>query len=272
MARSSTKAQRRLMIKWVVALGAILAVMVGIVLLLPKPAESVPEPTPTETTYTPRPTTSNEQFTYDDFGFLSCTTRPSVAGIDVSYHQGVIDWALVAENGVRFAFIRLGYRGYEDGQLHEDAQARRNLAEAKAQGLLIGAYLFSQAITPEEAAQEAAFALEILGDVQLDLPLAFDWEYVSDSARTAEVSSETLMECVDTFCSAVEAAGVEPMVYFNQDLAKTKLKLKELDYPFWLAKYSDNLDYSYLVRCWQYTDKGRIPGIEGFVDIDLYFP
>ena len=86
------------------------------------------------------------------------------------------------------------------------------------------------------------------------------------------MDSDTLMACVDTFCTAVKAAEIEPMVYFNQDLAKTKLRLKELDYPFWLAKYSDNLDYSYQVRCWQYTDQGQVPGIEGFVDIDLYFP
>ena len=270
MPRIATKAQRKLLVKWVVALAAVLAVMVCVVLLLPDPPE--PKSEPKETTYRPRPTTSNEQFKYDDNGFLSCTTRPSVPGIDVSYHQGVIDWQQVAESGVHFAFIRLGYRGYQDGQLHEDEQAKRNLREAKAAGLMIGAYIFSQAINTQEAAAEAAFALEILGDTRLDLPLVFDWEYVNNSARTAEVDSDTLMACVDTFCTAVEAAGIEPMVYFNQDLAKTKLKLQELDCPFWLAKYSDNLDYTYQVRCWQYTDKGQIPGIQGFVDIDLYFP
>lgn len=272
MAQLSLKKQKKLMVKWIIALSAVLAVMVCIILLLPKPKpEPKSEPT-VQTTRMPRPTTSNEQFTYDDFGFLSCTTRPSIPGIDVSYHQGVIDWQQVAENGVHFAFIRLGYRGYQDGKLHEDEQAKRNLKEARAQGLEIGAYFFSQAVDPEEAAAEAAFALEILGDTQLDFPLVYDWEYISDSARTAEVDSDTLMACVDTFCTAVKAAEIEPMVYFNQDLAKTKLRLNELDYPFWLAKYSDNLDYSYQVRCWQYTDQGQVPGIEGFVDIDLYFP
>jgi GH25 family lysozyme M1 (1,4-beta-N-acetylmuramidase) len=271
MPRISIKTQCKLLIKWVVALAAVLAVMFCVVMLLPDPPEPQSEPT-VQTTLAPRPTTSNEQFIYDDNGFLSCTTRPSIPGIDVSYHQGVIDWQQVVENGVQFAFIRLGYRGYQDGQLHEDEQAKQNLKEAKAAGLKIGAYFFSQALNTEEAAAEAAFALEILGDTKLDFPLVYDWEYISDSARTAPVDSDTLMACVDTFCTAVEAAGIEPMVYFNQDLAKTKLRVKELDCPLWLAKYSDNLNYTYQVRCWQYTDKGQIPGIEGFVDIDLYFP
>ena len=268
MPRISIKNQKKLLVKWVIALAAVLVVMVCVALLL-RPAPPEPEPpTQPKTNY---PTTSSDEFVYNDNGFLICTTRPSLPGIDVSHHQGVIDWEQVALAGVEFAMIRLAYRGYEDGALHEDEQAKRNLEQAKAAGLMIGGYVFSQAVSTEEAAEEAAFALEILADTRLDLPLVYDWEYVSDSARTAGVDSDTLMACVNTFCAAVEAADMEPMVYFNQDLAKTKLKLKELDCPFWLAKYADNLNYAYPVRCWQYTDKGQIDGIDGYVDIDLYF-
>lgn len=268
MARAGTKKEKKLLIKWIIALVAVLAVMVCIAMLL-KPRQPEQETPPPETT---RPTTSNDNFIYDDHGFLSSTTRPSIPGIDVSHHQGTIDWQQVRDAGVEFAIIRLGYRGYQDGLLHMDEQARRNLAEAKSAGLKIGAYFFSQATDAAEAVEEAEFALEILGDTKLDLPLVFDWEYVNDSARTANVTSETLMSCVHSFCGAVNQAGFEPMVYFNQDLARTKLDLDALEYPFWLAKYSDDLAYSHEVRCWQYTDKGRIPGIDENVDIDLYFP
>ena len=272
MLQVKKKSERKLLVQWTVALSAVLAVMVCVALLLRPPApERIQEP-PVETTSRPRPTTSNEAFVYDDFGFLSCTTRPSIPGIDVSHHQGIIDWDQVADAGVEFAFIRLAYRGFKDGELHADEQVHQNLAGAKAAGLKIGAYIFSQAISTQEAAEEAAYALALLGDTKLDFPLVYDWEYVIDTARTAEVSADTLMACVETFCAAVETAGAEPMVYFNQDLAKTKLELDRLDCPLWLAKYADELRYSHQVRCWQYTDRGQIPGISEYVDIDLYFP
>ena len=266
MGRAATKRERRLLVKWIVALVAVLAVMGGVALVL-LPPDTAPTTLPVTD-----PTAAAERFIVDDRGFLSSTARPSIPGIDVSHHQGTVDWAQVAGAGVEFAFIRLGYRGLQDGELHEDEQVRQNLAGAKAAGLKIGAYFFSQAIDADEAVAEARFALELLGDTELDLPLVYDWEYVTDSARTAQVSGQTLMACVRGFCGTVEQAGYEPMVYFNQDLARTKLDLDALEYPFWLAKYSEELDYEYEVRCWQYTDKGRIPGIDENVDIDLYFP
>lgn len=268
MARAATKKERRLLIKWMFALTAVLAVMIGMALLL-RPAEKTTQDLPQQTT---APTVADLEFIRDDNGFLACTTQLSVPGIDVSHHQGTIRWEEVRDAGVEFAIIRLGYRKSKDGTLHEDEQARRNLAQAKAAGLKIGAYLFSQAVNEDEAAQEAAFALEILGDTELDLPLVFDWEQVSDSTRTTDVSAETLMGCVRRFCGDVERAGYKPMVYFNQDLARTRLDLQELEYPFWLAMYSEDLRFDYPVQCWQYTDQGRIPGIDEYVDIDLYFP
>ena len=266
MARAGTKKERKLMAKWLMALTAVAAVMTGIVLLLQTRQTQPPTPEPTT------PTAVKEEFHLNDQGFLASTTRASIPGIDVSHHQGTIDWPQVAQAGVEFAIIRLGYRSYQDGLLHEDRQVHENLAGARAAGLKIGAYFFSQATTEAEALEEAQFALEILGETALDLPLVFDWEYVSDSVPTAQVDGQTLMACLRRFCSTVEQAGQEPMVYFNQDLARTLLDLEALEYPFWLAKYTDDLDYPYEVRCWQYTDQGRIPGIQENVDIDLYFP
>ena len=268
MGRSKTKKERKLLAKWILALAAVLAVLACMALLLrPRMPEQTPSPT-----QSPQPTTSNEQLEYDANGFFTCTNRVSIPGIDVSHHQGVIDWQQVKAAGVEFAIIRLGYRGFRDGQLHLDQQVQYNLTEARAAGLKIGAYFFSQALDTAEAVEEANFALNILGEIKLDLPMVFDWEYVSETARTADVTGESLMESTRAFCRAVEQAGYEPMVYFNQDLANTKLDLDALGYPLWLAKYDEKLDFTHQVRCWQYTDKGRIPGIDEYVDIDLYFP
>lgn len=268
MPRGKTKAGPKLLMQWILALSSVLAVMIGIALFL-KPEEPSRQAPPPETTH---PTTSTKDYVYDKNGFLSCTTKASIPGIDVSHHQGQIDWAQVKASGIEFAIIRLGYRGYQDGKLHVDEQVEQNLTGAKAAGLKIGAYIFSQATNTAEAVEEAQFALQILGETSLDLPLVYDWEYISDSARTAHVDGDTLMACVRAFCGEAEQAGFEPMVYFNQDLAKTKLDLEALQYPFWLAMYSDSLRFAHEVRCWQYTDSGSVPGIHGNVDIDLYFP
>lgn len=224
-----------------------------------RPAEVLPSP------YTP-----------EDFvlvgDFIQCTKGASVVGIDVSSHQGAIDWQTVAASGVKFAIIRLGYRGYESGTLHEDTYARQNLAGAKAAGLKVGAYFFSQAIDEAEAKAEATYALEILDGFRLDMPLVYDWEYVSESARTGAVSGQLLMACTKAFCAEVEKAGYGAMVYFNTSQGRDRLKLEELtQYPWWLAKYDMETAFLCRVDIWQYTDQGSIPGVQGNVDVDLMF-
>ena len=204
--------------------------------------------------------------------FLQCTIGSTVVGIDVSSHQGRIDWELVAASGVKFAFIRLGYRGYGDGSLNEDAYAQENLAGAKAAGLKVGAYFFSQAVDAQEAREEADYALEILNGFALDLPLVFDWEYISLEARTGTVGRTTLTEATVAFCDAVKEAGYGPMVYFNTNQGRFRLDLQALEeYPWWLAKYDMGTEFLCKVDLWQYTDQGSVPGINGNVDIDLMF-
>lgn len=210
-----------------------------------------------------------------DFGydgvFLECLTGSSKPGIDVSSHQGKIDWPMVAQAGVEFVFVRLGYRGYETGLLHEDIYAKTNLQEARAAGLQVGAYFFSQAISVQEARAEAEFALRVLDGFALDLPLVYDWEYISETARTGKVSKQTLMACVTSYCDAVEEAGYSPMMYFNRHMAESHLELEELTrYPFWLAMYTDKMTYPNRVHFWQYSDKGQVPGIQGYVDLDVW--
>ena len=233
-------------------------------------------PTVPKPTLIPNPLDQNG-FAYDQNGYLTCLTAESWLGVDVSEHQGQIQWAPVAEAGIRFAMVRLGYRGWgEEGAIRADVRGLENLQGAADAGLRVGVYFFSQAISVEEAIEEAQFVLQLLDGRQLDLPVVFDWETVSaEDARTANVKRSTLNACALAFCREIENAGYEAMVYFNLELAKWKLDLlaiQEAEFDFWLAMYSDSLRYAYQVRMWQYTDSGSVPGIKGKVDMDLYFP
>ncbi|MCD7756488.1 MAG: glycoside hydrolase family 25 protein [Firmicutes bacterium] len=222
------------------------------------------------------PTLHENPYTVSDFAqdgaFLTCTAGRSSVGIDVSSHQQDIDWQAVAASGVEFAFVRVGYRSYSSGEIQADAYAMDNLTQAQAAGLAVGAYFFSQAISVEEALEEAAFALEQLEGIALELPLVYDWEYISESARTGQVDGQTLTDCTIAFCQAVEAAGQTPMVYFNTSQALNMLDMEALaGYGLWLAKYEGGMDFPYRVDFWQYTNTGTVPGITGNVDIDLRF-
>ena len=205
-------------------------------------------------------------------GYVTCTAGPARLGIDVSEHQDRIDWEQVRAAGFDFAFIRIGYRGDSVGRILEDDRARENLAGAKAAGMDVGVYFYAQAIDPAEALEEAQWCLDFLDGEALDLPVVYDWEWVSAEARTGSMDKATLTECVNTFCEAIGQGGYEAMIYFNNHVSRDLLDLKQLQsYPFWLAQYKDQLDYPWQVDVWQYTEKGTVPGIEGNVDIDLMF-
>ena len=205
--------------------------------------------------------------------YLGCIKAGTIPGIDVSYYQGKIDWEKVKASGIEFAIIRLGYRGYgQEGKLVEDQMAYENLEGALDAGLKVGVYFFSQAITVEEAVEEAEFVLKRIKVYDITMPVVFDWEYISEEARTAKMDRRTLTDCYKAFCEKIAEAGYTPMAYFNSYQSRQLMYLHELeDYPFWLALYSDRMTYPYRFEMWQYTDSGRVPGIEGNVDINLYF-
>lgn len=217
---------------------------------------------------------NKRDFQYDRHNYLYCLRQESYAGVDVSAFQGNIDWPKVRDSGIRFAMIRLGYRGYgAAGTLVEDEYAQQNLQGALNAGIAIGAYFFSQATCIEEVDEEIAFMMQILGNRQLDMPIVLDWEYISDTARTAHVDGRTLTDCLLHFCQVMEQNGYTPMVYFNWNQATKMLRLHELeDYPFWLALYQNKMTYPYRIEMWQYSCTGRVPGIAGDVDLDIYMP
>lgn len=220
----------------------------------------------------PNPYGRND-FQYNRHNYLLLQNLPSVPGVDVSAYQGKINWDKVAASGIKFAMVRLGYRGYESGKLVTDDYAEANLDGAARAGLDIGAYFFSQALTIEEADQEIAYMLKILGERHLTMPIVLDWEIPADSARTANMDARTLTDIQKHFCQVMADMGYEPMVYFNWHQSETLFYLSELEQaPFWLALYQDRMTYPWKVEMWQYTDKGKVPGINGNVDLNVYFP
>lgn len=212
-------------------------------------------------------------FQYNNRNFLLLQNLPSSPGVDVSAWQGEIDWQKVKGAGIEFAFVRIGYRGYESGKLNEDEYGIANLEGAAAAGLKVGAYFFSQALSIKEVDQEIAYIMKLLDGRNLDLPIVLDWEIPAANARTAKMDRRTLTDLQIHFIQEMKALGMEPMVYFNWHQSENLYYLNELeDAPFWLALYQDRMTFPWKVEYWQYTDKGQVPGINGPVDLNVYMP
>ena len=182
-------------------------------------------------------------------------------GIDVSEHQGVIDWTKVAKDGVQFAVIRAGY-GRELSQ--KDKQFERNYAGAKAAGIKVGAYWYSYANSVERGEQEARTCLKVLEGKHFELPIFFDQEY---EKSILVLSNKTRTDIVLKFLETVKGAGRKVGLYSSTNFITTKLQANRLTaYPLWLAEYGSKLHYTGKVWAWQYTSKGRVNGIRGNVD------
>ena len=210
--------------------------------------------------------TDNGRMTYDDENFNVYT------GIDVSRFQGDVDWDAVKADGVDFVMLRIGGRAYgTEGELYEDTKFPENYAGARAAGLQVGVYFFSQAVTIEEAAQEAAYTLGLLDGAALDLPVAFDWEHVSDAAaRTAAMEGAQITSFAKAYCDAITAAGYQAVIYFNREHGYFNYELSQItDYHFWYAEYADLPSFIYDYKMWQYTEEGKVNGIEGNVDLNI---
>lgn len=218
-----------------------------------------------------------QSFHLDENGWMAYSDGQLTAltGIDVSSHQGEIDWQQVAAAGVRFAVIRAGYRGYgEEGTLVTDSRFDENISGALAAGLDVGVYFFSQAVTVEEAREELALVLELIAPYAVTYPVVFDWERMpaERNARTRDVTGEELTDMAAAFCRGAEEAGYTPAVYANQNLAYLTLDLSQLkDWPFWLAQYSSVPTFYYRYDIWQYSHTGSVPGVSTNVDLDLAF-
>ena len=229
----------------------------------------------TEPEITTEPPVTEKKLTAADFamenGFMTCSAMPSRLGIDVSTFQGDIDWQKVKEAGITFAIIRVGGRGYgEAGTLYADKRAQDNYKGAKEAGLEVGAYFFSQAVNETEAVEEADYVLEQVKDWEITMPIVFDWEYISEEARTAYVEPQMLTDCMNAFSARIRQAGYQSMIYVNMDQAADSFYIEEVeDTALWLAMYNGWKENPYKVAMWQYTNTGSVPGISGNVDINI---
>ncbi len=213
-------------------------------------------------------TDKNGKITYSYNGFTA------EQGVDVSSWQRQIDWKKVAADGITFAFIRVGYRGYVTGEICEDSWFETNIKGALAAGLKVGVYFFSQAISAKEAVEEAEFVLSKIRNYRVTLPVVFDWENISGSAaRTDNLSKSVLNDCAAAFCSRIKQAKYEPCVYFGANKGLLSYDLSRLkDYTFWFARYeSDTPRFYYGFSFWQYSSTGKVSGINGYADRDLCF-
>lgn len=194
-------------------------------------------------------------------------------GIDVSRFQGDIDWNAVAADGVEFAFIRVGNRGYGTGKLVEDSTFDDNMQGALDAGINVGVYIYSQAITEEEIREEFQLVMDKIAPYNVKCPIVFDVEKTADaSGRMNQLSVEERTNLTLLFCQLVEEAGHKPIIYHNVEMGALMIDVATLEnYDKWLAYYNDDMYYPYEYKIWQYSDKGHVNGIDGDVDLNICF-
>ena len=197
----------------------------------------------------------------------------AMTGIDVSEHQREVDWQLAKADGIEFAVIRLGYRGYSEGGIFIDPFFEANYAGAQEAGIERGVYFFSQAINPDEAREEARTVIETLAGRGLELPVYYDWETIDNSeARTNNMDSQTLTMCAIAFCEEIKAAGYEAGIYTNRYIGYFVYLLDQIDdYEFWLSTDGEYPDFYYNHSMWQYSFAGKVDGVNGNVDMNMRF-
>jgi GH25 family lysozyme M1 (1,4-beta-N-acetylmuramidase) len=212
----------------------------------------------------------------DQFWVYEDEHYKSEIGIDVSVHNEEIDWQEVKKAGVKFAFVRVGYRGYETGQVHEDVLYHQNMKGAAEAGIDLGVYFFSQAKTVEEAEEEARFVLYEIKDYGIRFPIAYDMEELTDHDRIIDLTTEERTEIARAFCQVIKDAGYDAIVYGSENWLTYKINMADLqdDFPFWLASYhkvSVSTDFPYVFDIWQYNNTGEIPGIDKDTDLNIRF-
>ncbi len=195
----------------------------------------------------------------------------SIKGIDVSRHQGKIDWARVAGDGISYAFIRAGYRGNTEGKIVEDDNFVDNIEGALDNGIDVGAYFYTQALTPEEAEEEAEFVADLLEDYEVTYPVVLDLEEVlTDNARTENMTKQEYTDVAIAFCEAIKDAGYTPMIYGNLKTFFIMLDLEKIEeYDKWFAYYDESFYFPYDFAIWQYSSKGSVDGVGTDVDMNV---
>ena len=201
-------------------------------------------------------------------------------GIDVSEHNGEIDWEKVKETQ-DFAFIRVGYRGYGNGEIYEDKYAADNLKNANKAKIPVGVYFYTQAVTAKEAEDEADFVYDIIKKYNIDLPVMIDFEYPIDSDGNAVgrlVESDNDLnknaEIINSFVEKLEKKGYTASVYASSSVLHNKISMKKLKKSAvaWVADYNDKVTYDVDYTIWQYSETGSVDGVSSkYVDLNYWY-
>ena len=206
------------------------------------------------------------------YTFSSSGVRSGTIGIDVSKYQSSINWTKVANAGIDFVMIRCGYRGYGSGVLVQDPMFVSHITGAKAAGLRVGIYFFSQAITEAEAVEEASMAVKLANQYGIDLPIAIDSEYANGGAGRADGLSKSARTAITiAFCKTVTSAGYKAMIYASKSWFSEHLDVSQFSssYYIWVAHYATTCGYTGRYEMWQNTSKGSVDGISGNVDMNI---
>lgn len=202
----------------------------------------------------------------------SGVSKTGVLGIDVSKWQKEIDWDKVKNEGVDFAIIRCGYRGSVTGSLVEDPYFEQNIKGARAAGIKVGVYFFTQAVNEVEAVEEASMVISLVRDYELQYPVFIDTEGAGGNGRADSLNVEERTAVCEAFCTTVKNAGLEAGVYASRNWYNNKLTASTLEsYAIWLAEYRSVPLYQGYYQMWQYTSKGKINGINGNVDLNVSY-
>ena len=202
----------------------------------------------------------------------SGVSKTGVLGIDVSKWQKEIDWDKVKNEGVDFAIIRCGYRGSVTGSLVEDPYFEQNIKGARAAGIKVGVYFFTQAVNEVEAVEEASMVISLVRDYELQSPVFIDTEGAGGNGRADSLNVEERTAVCEAFCTTVKNAGLEAGVYASRNWYNNKLTASTLEsYAIWLAEYRSVPLYQGYYQMWQYTSKGKINGINGNVDLNVSY-
>ena len=227
-----------------------------------------------------RPLYGNQYIDGKRYFFNANGAKASLFGADFSKHQGTIDWASVKQSGVEFVILRAAVRGYgSSGNLMTDSQIAANIEGALSQNIDVGIYVFSQAVTTEEAVEEAERALDIIKGYDIKLPVYFDSEYSGAPNRTGRADGLTKAERTSlaiAFCETVRNAGYKPGVYASKSFFYNNLgyaAFQSRGYEIWLAHHISSVtDFKYPYNIWQYTSKGSIGGVQSeYADLDIAY-
>ena len=197
-------------------------------------------------------------------------------GIDVSQFQGNIDWINVANSGIKYAMIRIGYRGYGTGKLVEDIKFQTNFLNASVNGLKVGVYIYSTAINVDEAEQDAEYVISLLRKYgyqsSVTMPIAMDLELVAGvNTRDKNLSKSTRTSVANAFCDKIKQYGYTPMIYACTSFLNDNLNASQIPYDIWVAQYNSRCTYSGNYTIWQYSSTGKVSGIAGNVDCNICY-